>query len=72
MRSALDTLKATDASVGSVNWETVRVLLWNWIEANGDHEVTTFKLWFITKKLRVRDLHEVFKLLLGPKPYFQP
>jgi hypothetical protein len=41
--------------------------LWAWILANGDRKFT-LKIWFIRKTFKVSDLHEVFALLLGPKP----
>lgn len=70
MKAAIDTLKATTVGNGITpgNWEVVRILLWNWIDANADHEVTTIKVWFIRKKLYVRDLHGVFELILGKRP----
>lgn len=44
-------------------------LLWIWVLENGERRVM-LKLWFIRKSWKIKDLHEVFELLLGPKPIF--
>lgn len=38
---------------------------WAWYYQNQDRTVTTVKVWFLSKKVRVRDLRPIFVLLFG-------
>lgn len=43
--------------------------LWEWITTHGDEKVT-LRVWIIRKTFTIRDLENVFALLLGPKPEY--
>ena len=47
--------------------DIVRDELWLWILRNGEQSFK-LRIWFIRATFKIRDLHPVFELLLGPKP----
>lgn len=52
---------------GTAGW--IKHLLWTWLARNGDKEVRlSFFGGLIRKTFRIRELHAVFALLLGPAP----
>ena len=46
--------------------KSISAMFWSWYVANLDREVTTIKVWFIRKKVYVRELKSIFELLFGP------
>lgn len=38
---------------------------WNWFHQHQDDKVTTIKVWFLSKTVRVRDLRQIFVMLFG-------
>lgn len=73
MRAAIDVLAANNEgnpnnpSNTKVPWHVVRVMLWGWIDANAEQKVS-LKIWFLRASFKIKDLHDVFALLLGPRP----
>lgn len=49
--------------------DAISKLFWSWYHANLDRPVTTVKVWFIRKQVRVKDLKAIFELLFGPVRY---
>lgn len=47
--------------------EVVASLFWQWFHDHQDNKVTTVHIWFFSKTLYIRDLHEIFILLFGPE-----
>lgn len=45
---------------------SIAKIFWAWFNINLDREVTTIKVWFLRKKVYVRDLRSIFELLFGP------
>jgi hypothetical protein len=46
--------------------KSIATMFWMWYANNLDREVTTIKVWFIRKKVYVRELKSIFELLFGP------
>jgi hypothetical protein len=45
----------------------ISAMFWMWYKTHADQKVTAVKFWFISKTVRVRDLHGLFQLLFGPE-----
>jgi hypothetical protein len=74
IRSAIDSIdfspvKAAD-SEAKVR-DTIRILIWRWIEENAEERVT-LRIWIFRKDFRIKELYEVFAIVLGPRPIFVP
>jgi hypothetical protein len=41
---------------------------WEWFRLNQNRRLFKIKVWFISKSVYVRDLHDVFEMLFGPEP----
>jgi len=42
--------------------------LWQWIHDHADDKIYTFKIYFISKTVYVRDCHPIFERILGTDP----
>lgn len=51
--------------------DAVRILLWQWIESHAEDRVR-LHIWIFRKDFRIKELHRVFEILLGPRPFFTP
>ena len=53
--------------VGAVKQE-IGALFWRWYHDNADRKVAHVHVWFFSRDVYVRDLHDAFTLLFGAEP----
>jgi hypothetical protein len=46
----------------------IAAAFWLWYASHKDTKLTTIKVWFISKTVKVRDIESVFEMLFGPAP----
>ena len=74
-KSVLDTVpldSLADQRNQGVIRDSFRLLMWACIENNPEQETPLRRYGLFGPKLRFKDLHAVFALILGPKPFFLP
>lgn len=48
--------------------DVINTIAWKLLDAASNEEVYTFKKWFFSFTLRVKDLESLFTRLFGPRP----
>ena len=61
-------LAGIDPAVFSIVKSYIAAELWKWFAVHQNQAVKTINFWFIHRTIYVRDLRQVFVLILGPDP----